>query len=65
MKKFIHPNIVSLLGKKLVIFLMHIHKLHVMVTTIGHCEATGDGAPMMILELMQYGDLKCFLKTNR
>ena len=44
---------------------MHIHKLHVMITTIGHCEATGDGAPMMILELMQYGDLKYFLKTNR
>ena len=32
---------------------------------VGHCEATSDGAPMMILELMQYGDLKCFLKANR
>ena len=32
---------------------------------LGHCEATSDGAPMMILELMQHGDLKWFLKTNR
>ena len=32
---------------------------------LGHCEATSDGAPMMILELMQYGDLKWFLKANR
>ena len=33
--------------------------------TIGHCEATSDSAPMMILELMQYGDLKWFLEENR
>ena len=33
--------------------------------TIGHCEATSDGAPLMILELMQYGDLKWFLAENR
>ena len=33
--------------------------------TIGSCEAISDGAPMMILELMQYGDLKWFLKSNK
>ncbi|XP_065897243.1 tyrosine-protein kinase receptor-like isoform X2 [Dysidea avara] len=44
MKRFVHPNIVSLLG---------------------HCEATSDGAPLMILELMQYGDLKWFLQANK
>ena len=71
MKKFIHPNIVSMLGMH-DIQITHIAAyvyVHMTVTTcyicIGHCEATSDGAPMMILELMQYGDLKSFLKTNR
>ena len=36
-----------------------------MLWSLGHCEATSDGAPMMILELMQYGDLKWFLQSNR
>lgn len=44
MKKFTHPNIVSLLG------------------TCGEVE---DGAPMMILELMPYGDLKSFLSKQK
>ena len=43
---------------------LHDHWVDVVIT-IGHCEATSDGAPLMILELMQYGDLKWFLKVNR
>lgn len=32
---------------------------------IGYCSASDDAAPMMILELMQYGDLESFLLSNR
>ncbi|XP_065897502.1 leukocyte tyrosine kinase receptor-like isoform X2 [Dysidea avara] len=35
------------------------------VSLLGYCSASGDAAPMMILELMQYGDLENFLLSNR
>ena len=62
MKKFIHPNIVSMLGMNRLLLYTCSCDHH---DLLGHCEATSDGAPMMILELMQYGDLKWFLKANR
>ncbi|CAI8001574.1 Proto-oncogene tyrosine-protein kinase receptor Ret [Geodia barretti] len=46
MKKFTHPNIVSLLG-------------------VCNMSVTDDSAPLMILEYMPYGDLKCFLQDHR
>ena len=30
----------------------------------GYCPPEGDGAPMMVLELMKYGDLQSFLQAN-
>ena len=30
----------------------------------GYCPPEGDGAPMMVLELMKYGDLQSFLQGN-
>ena len=44
MKKFCHPNIISLLGV--------------------NCHYS-EGAPLMILEYMPYGDLLGFLKKHR
>ena len=44
MKRFCHPNIVSLLGVS--------------------CDYS-EGAPLMILEYMPYGDLQRFLKKHR
>ena len=44
MKRFCHPNIVSLLGV--------------------NCDCS-EGAPLMILEYMPYGDLQRFLKKHR
>ena len=31
----------------------------------GYCPAEENGAPMMVLELMKYGDLQSFLQSNK
>jgi hypothetical protein len=35
------------------------------VSLLGYCPAESDGAPMMVLELMKYGDLQSFLQSNK
>ncbi len=50
MKKFSHPNIVSLLG---------------ISTADSDGEIDEDSAPLMILEYMPYGDLQSFLTAHR
>ncbi len=50
MKKFSHPNIVSLLGISI---------------ADSDDEIDEDSAPLMILEYMPYGDLQSFLTTHQ
>ena len=58
MKKFANANIVSLLG-------IQCTPLIVMSFYIGVSTQSNEGAPLMILEYMPYGDLQSFLVRHK
>jgi serine/threonine protein kinase len=67
MRKFVHPNIVSLLGMRIKLqfrcSILIIHYLGVCTETEEDYDE--DNAPLMILEYMPYGDLKSFLANHK
>ena len=78
MKKFCHPNIVSLLGRspiiKKLVLACYGYKEGLIIVCIQHDytlagvsshDVNEDSAPLMILEYMPYGDLHGFLVKNR
>ena len=69
MKKFSHPNIVSLLGKQMYRYVscesqISLFCMHVSGVSI-HDQSEDDPAPLMILEYMPFGDLKSLLESHR
>ena len=74
MKKFSHPNIVSLLGNKHITSSLSfpsidIYLLFPMFINAGFSSNSEDddeeSAPLMILEYMPYGDLQGFLESHK
>ena len=76
MRKFVHPNIISLLGMPLYNCTVWNKKtsrtVHILIWLLlsGVCtdseeDDDEDNAPLMILEYMPYGDLKGFLASHK
>ena len=70
MKKFSHPNIVSLLGKNHILedlitafFLIHFDTAF--CAGITSKDEDEDSSPLLILEYMPHGDLQSFLESHR
>ena len=63
MKKFSNPHIVSLLGKRKIVNLYYA-MITIYVYT-GISTGGSEGAPLMILEYMPYGDLHNFLLKHK
>lgn len=72
MKKFSNPHIVSLLGKKMKQFFDRVWRKNPFLWTYkliilqsGVSTQSSEGAPLMILEYMPYGDLHSFLLKHK
>lgn len=69
MKKFSHPNIVSILGNTLQCnnYIILYVILRTLLRTAGVCtdDVDNTSAPLMILEYMPFGDLQSFLESYR
>lgn len=72
MKKFSNPHIVSLLGKEMKQFFDRVWRKNPFLWTYkliilqsGVSTQSSEGAPLMILEYMPYGDLHSFLLKHK